>query len=209
MIFFSDINFYSLTVIILSSYLIGSIAFGIVVAKLMNLGNLRQLGSGNIGATNVLRTGSKIAAALTLILDGGKGYAVVNGTIFFLGNSYVPFTAMAVFLGHIFPIYYKFKGGKGVATFIGIILAISPFQGILVCIAWLSIAAITKKSSVAALGSSITAPVVFFYNKFDENVFFVSILTLLIWWLHKENIKRLILKTEPSINLMNKKRKDL
>ena len=192
---------YYLLLLIIPAYFIGSISFGIVVAKFMNLGNLRLLGSGNIGATNVLRTGNKLAAALTLILDGAKGYLVIIATTNFLDLKYLPFTGLAVFVGHIFPIFLKFKGGKGVATFIGIILAVNPTVGVMVCATWLILAAITKKSSLAALGSSVATPLFLFFDKPDEKVLYAAILAVFIWWLHKDNIKRLISKTEPSIKL--------
>ena len=201
MTFFSETNYYVLISIMLLSYLFGSISFGILIAKFMNLGNLRSMGSGNIGATNVLRTGNKIAAALTLILDGGKGYLVILASISLFEHKYLPFVGTAVFLGHTFPIYYRFKGGKGVATFLGIILAVNFIIGIMVCITWLSIAIITKKSSLAALGCSIAGPLFLFLDEPNEQTLFVSILAVLIWWFHKGNIKRLISKTEPSIKL--------
>ena len=201
MSFVSDINYSLLISVMLLSYFLGSISFGILITKFMNLGNLRSLGSGNTGATNVLRTGNKIAAAFTLILDGGKGWIVIFITITLLEQKYLPFTGIAVFVGHVFPIYYKFKGGKGVATFLGIILAMNPIVGIITCLIWLSIAIITKKSSLAALVCSTTTPIFLFLDKPDEKVLFTAILTLLIWWFHKDNIKRLILKTEPSIKL--------
>ena len=196
-----EINYYFLTFAVVLSYLIGSVSFGIIVARLMNLGNLRSIGSGNIGATNVLRTGSKIAAALTVLLDGGKGYLVIYATIFLFEEVYLPFTGIAVFLGHTFPIYYKFKGGKGVATFLGIILATNGLVGLTVCGTWLLLAIMSKKSSLAALGCCLAAPFLLYSNEADEKFLFATILTLLIWWLHKENIKRLMSGTEPSIKL--------
>ena len=204
MSFLSSINIYFLFCSLAISYLIGSISFGIVLAKLFNLGNLRLLGSGNIGATNVLRTGNKIAAALTLILDSGKGFMIVYVTLVFLGPLYVPFNGIAVFVGHIFPIYYKFKGGKGVATFLGIFLATDIVVGLLICITWLGLAIITKKSSVAALGCSLATPLFLFFSGSNADVLFASTLTMLIWWLHKGNLKRIILKTEPSITFKKK-----
>ena len=197
----SEINYYLLTFAMVLSYLLGSVSFGIIIARFMNLGNLRSIGSGNIGATNVLRTGSKTAAALTVILDGGKGYLVIYTTISIFEQTYIPFTGIAVFLGHIFPIYYKFKGGKGVATFLGIILATNVVVGITVCGTWLVLAILSKKSSVAALGCSLVAPFFLFTNKPDEKVLFSIMLAVLIWWLHKENINRLMSGTEPSIKL--------
>ena len=183
------------------SYLIGSISFGIIVTKLMGIDNLRSVGSGNIGATNVLRTGNKMAAALTLILDFGKGYAVIFIVTSFIGNAYLIFAGLAVFFGHIFPVYYKFKGGKGVATFLGIILATNFIVGALICFSWIIIALISKKSSIAALASSLLCPIFLFVAEADEKVFFSGLLVLTIWLLHRENLKRILSKTEPSINL--------
>ena len=194
-------NFVLLFVIMACSYLIGSISFGIIITTLIGVDNLRSLGSGNIGATNVLRTGNKVAAALTLILDSGKGYAVIFLVTTFFGNGYLIFAGLAVFFGHIFPIYYRFKGGKGVATFLGIILAMNFIVGALVCVSWVIIAIISKKSSLAALGSSLLCPVFFLGTETDEKILFSGILVLMIWLLHKENIKRIIYRTEPSINL--------
>ena len=207
MSFFSDINFYFSTIITASAYLLGSISFGIVIAKFMNLADLRSIGSGNIGATNVLRTGSKVAALLTIILDGGKGYMAILITLTLFEHKYLPFAGIAVFLGHIYPIYFKFKGGKGVATFLGIILAINPIVWIITCITWLSLAIVTKKSSVAALGCSILTPVFLFMSEPSETVICMGVLTILICYLHKDNIKRLILRTEPSITLNKSSRK--
>ena len=204
---FLDDNFYALTAMVLFSYLIGSISFGIIIAKLMNLGNLRSIGSGNIGATNVLRTGNKTAAAFTVILDGAKGSIIVIITSYLFGQDYYPVTGIAVFLGHIFPIYYGFKGGKGVATFIGIMLGVNLLIGVLICLTWLLIAIITKKSSLGALGCSIVAPGFLFFSGADEKIPFAIILMILIWWLHKDNIKRLLLKNEPSINLKSQDNK--
>ena len=200
--FLLDINNYFLLMVVMScSYLVGSVSFGIIITKLVGIKNLRSLGSGNIGATNVLRTGNKVAAALTLILDSGKGYAVIVLVTFFIGNAYPIFAGLAVFIGHIFPIYYRFKGGKGVAVFLGIILATNFIVGVLVCFSWMIIAIISKKSSVAALGSSLLCPIFLFVAEADEKVFFSGVLVALIWLLHRENIKRILSKTEPSINL--------
>ena len=200
--FLLEINNYFLLLTVMScSYLVGSVSFGIIVTKLVGIDNLRSVGSGNIGATNVLRTGNKVAAALTLILDSGKGYAVIVLVTSFIGNAYLIFAGLAVFIGHIFPIYYGFKGGKGVAVFLGIILATNFIVGALVCFSWMIIAIISKKSSMAALGSSLLCPIFLFVTEADEKVFFSGVLVVLIWLLHRENIKRILSKTEPSINL--------
>jgi len=140
-------------------YLIGSIPFGVVVARLMGLGNLRDIGSGNIGATNVLRTGSKPAAAATLILDGAKGAVALLIARKFAGEDAAQIVALAAMIGHCYPVWLKFKGGKGVATFLGILLALAWPVGIAACLTWLLAVAITRISSmgglVAAAASSI------------------------------------------------------
>ena len=200
--FLLDTNNYFLVLgVMASSYLVGSLSFGIIITKLIGINDLRSLGSGNIGATNVLRTGNKLAAALTLILDSGKGYAVIVLVTSFVGGGYLIFAGLAVFFGHIFPIYYKFKGGKGVATFLGIILATNFIIGALVCFSWIMIAIISKKSSIAALGSSFLCPFFFFAEDADEKVLFSGVLAVMIWLLHIGNIKRILSKTEPSIDL--------
>ena len=202
MSFLLEINNYFLVLGVMAcSYLVGSISFGIIITKLVGIDNLRSVGSGNIGATNVLRTGNKLAAALTLILDSGKGYTVVVLVTSFVGNAYLLFAGLAVFFGHIFPIYYKFKGGKGVATFLGIILATNFIVGAMVCFSWIMIAIISKKSSIAALGSSLLCPFFLFPAEDSEKVLVSGFLAVMIWLLHKENIKRILSKTEPSINL--------
>ena len=200
--FLLEINNYLLLLGIMGcSYLVGSISFGIIITKFIGVNNLRSVGSGNIGATNVLRTGNKLAAALTLILDSGKGYAIIVLVNSFVGNAYLVFAGLAVFLGHIFPIYYRFKGGKGVATFLGIILAMNFIVGTLLCLSWILIAVISKKSSMAALGSSLLCPFFLVIAEVDEKVIFSGVLVVIIWLLHKENIKRILSKTEPSIAL--------
>ena len=199
-----ETNYLILAIVIIASYFIGSISFGILITKVLKLGNLRSLGSGNIGATNVLRTGNKVAAALTLVLDGGKGYLAIFGTNYFFEDLYFQYTSIAVFLGHVFPIYHGLKGGKGVATFVGVILAFDWLIGLMTCIIWLGIAFISKKSSLASLGCSLGTTIIFALNNAYNTSLSVLILTLLIWWLHKENIKRLISNSEPSISFMKK-----
>ena len=132
-------------------YLLGSIPFGMVLTKLMGLGNLRDIGSGNIGATNVLRTGSKKAAAATLILDGGKGAVAVLIARAFAGEDAAQIAGVAAFIGHCYPVWLGFKGGKGVATFLGLLLALSWPVGLACCATWLAAAAVTRISSLSAL----------------------------------------------------------
>ena len=197
----------SLIIIFTISYLIGSISFGILLTKIFKIGNLRIIGSGNIGATNVLRTGNKKAALATLILDAGKGFFIVYFSTLYLKNDlYTSIAAFGVFIGHLFPFYHKFRGGKGVATFIGLFMAINYFVGISICIIWMLIAFSTRFSSLAALLCTLTSPI---FLVIMDNVYFVPlgiVLTFLIWMRHYQNIIRLLNKTEPLINLNNNKK---
>ena len=180
-------------------YLFGSIPFGIVIARLLGLGNLREIGSGNIGATNVLRTGSKPAAAATLILDGGKGAIAVLIARLLAAEDAAQLAGLMAFLGHCFPIWLKFKGGKGVATFLGLMLALAWPVGIACCLTWLATAVISRISSLSALvaAASSTFWIMFLTN---GNAFLLGIaVTLLVFWRHKENIQRLRTGSEPKI----------
>lgn len=186
--------------IAITGYLIGSIPFGIIIAKIMGLGNLRNIGSGNIGATNVLRTGNKLAAILTLIFDLSKGAVVVILAHLLFDDSAAQIAGLASFLGHCFPVWLGFKGGKGVATFIGITLALYWPAGILTCLTWILIAYISRISSLSALLSSISSIVWIWICGMPNATFIMIILTIFIWVRHKENIKRIIKNTEPRIN---------
>ena len=186
--------------IAITGYLIGSIPFGIIIAKIMGLGNLRNIGSGNIGATNVLRTGNKLAAILTLIFDLSKGAVVVILARLLFDDSATQIAGLASFLGHCFPVWLGFKGGKGVATFIGITLALYWPAGILTCLTWILIAYISRISSLSALLSSISSIVWIWICGMPNATFIMIILTIFIWVRHKENIKRIIKNTEPRIN---------
>jgi len=181
------------------AYLLGSIPFGMVIAKLMGLGNLRNIGSGNIGATNVLRTGNKLAAFLTLLFDMGKGAVAVLLAHYFFGQTAAQIAGVFAFLGHLYPVWLKFKGGKGVAVFLGILLAINPFAGLATCLTWLVTAIALRISSASALVASVLAPVWLYLIDPKSGVFFVIIMTLLIWVKHKDNIKRITKGTEPKI----------
>lgn len=186
--------------IAITGYLIGSIPFGIIIAKIMGLGNLRNIGSGNIGATNVLRTGNKLAAILTLIFDLSKSAVVVILAHQLFDDSAAQIAGLASFLGHCFPVWLGFKGGKGVATFIGITLALYWPAGILTCLTWILIAYISRISSLSALLSSISSIVWIWICGMPNAIFIMIILTIFIWVRHKENIKRIIKNTEPRIN---------
>ncbi|MFQ5624188.1 MAG: glycerol-3-phosphate 1-O-acyltransferase PlsY [Paracoccaceae bacterium] len=181
------------------AYLLGSVPFGLVITKLFRLGDLRSIGSGNIGATNVLRTGSKPAALATLILDGGKGAVAVLIAFHFLGSSAAQIAGLGAFLGHIFPVWLRFRGGKGVATFIGIVLALDFPAGLAVCATWLAAAVVSRRSSVGALAASALSPVWLYVLGYPGAVWLAVVLAVLIWLRHKTNIARLVAGREPRI----------
>jgi glycerol-3-phosphate acyltransferase PlsY len=181
-----------------AGYAIGSIPFGIVLARLFGLGDLRKVGSGNIGATNVLRTGNKAAAALTLLLDFAKGLVAV---LLFLnwGDLAAQAAGVGAVLGHCLPVWLGFRGGKGVATFLGVLAGLYWPGWALVCVTWLAAAALTRRSSVGALAAAASAPVWFWAFGRLEAVLAVAVLAVWIWIRHHENIARLIAGTEPRI----------
>ncbi|RZO41743.1 MAG: glycerol-3-phosphate 1-O-acyltransferase [Rhodobacteraceae bacterium] len=195
-----ELGLMNIFLVILFAYLIGSIPFGIIISKIMGLGNLRNIGSGNIGATNVLRTGNKLAAILTLIFDLLKGAIAVIITYYIFNDTTAQIAALSSFLGHCFPIWLKFKGGKGVATFIGISLALYWPAGILICLTWVLIAFLSRTSSLSALISSLSSILWVWVLGAPSAVFIMTVLTILIWYRHIENIKRIIKNTEPKIN---------
>jgi acyl phosphate:glycerol-3-phosphate acyltransferase len=180
-------------------YLIGSVAFGLLLARAMNLGDLRTIGSGNIGATNVLRTGNKTAAALTLVLDGAKGAVAVLLARFFAGEDAAQVAGLAAMIGHCYPVWLKFKGGKGVATFLGVILALAWPAGLACCLAWLIGALVTRISSMGAIAAASTSTIFLVILGYGSVFFLGIVLTLLIFWRHRENIKRIRAGTEPKI----------
>lgn len=215
--------FPALAAVAIAAYLLGSIPFGIVVAKVMGLGDLRKVGSGNIGATNVLRTGSKTAAALTVAFDGGKGFAAAFAADWFFGAvllaySSEPFeaaltlktlfghtTAMLaaffVLVGHLFPVWLRFRGGKGLATFIGAMLALSFLAGVVTCAVWLAAALVSRKSSVGAIAAVIAAPAGIWLLTVPEAAAATALMSLLVLARHHQNIRRLAAGTEPGIKL--------
>ncbi|WP_171209019.1 MULTISPECIES: glycerol-3-phosphate 1-O-acyltransferase PlsY [unclassified Ruegeria] len=180
-------------------YLMGSIPFGMVIAKVMGLGNLRNIGSGNIGATNVLRTGNKSAAALTLIFDGAKGAVAVLLARALAGEDAMQIAALAAFLGHCFPVWLGFKGGKGVATFLGLWLALDWRVGIACCLTWLVAAAIWRISSLGALAAAaLSTTWIMVFS--DGSTFGLGlILTVLVYARHSANLARIKAGTEPKI----------
>lgn len=183
----------------LVGYLLGSIPFGMIVARIMGLGNLREIGSGNIGATNVLRTGNKKAAAMTLMFDAGKGAAIVLLARAMAAEDVAQLAGLAAFLGHCFPIWLKFRGGKGVATYFGLLLALSPFVGMIAGGIWLVTAFVSRQSSLAALLAAGWTPIVVTFSV-DWNLFLLTIvLGILIYVRHAKNIGRLRRGEEPKI----------
>lgn len=183
----------------LIGYLLGSVPFGIVLARFMGLGNLREIGSGNIGATNVLRTGNKTAAALTLVLDGAKGAVAIGLARLFVEEDAVQIAALAVFLGHCYPVWLRFRGGKGVATFLGIWLALSWPVGLACCATWLVAAAATRTSSTGALMAASLSTIWVFVFGYHQGFYLGIILTLLVFRRHRANIARIKAGTEPKI----------
>jgi len=179
-------------------YLLGSIPFGLVLTRLAGHGDIRAIGSGNIGATNVLRTGNKPLALATLLLDGGKGAAAVAIGYQF-GQDIAVLAGGGAFLGHCFPVWLKFKGGKGVATFLGILLAIAWQVGIAACAAWLIIAVIFRYSSLASLGSALAAPAAAWYFADPQITKLCMFLAVLIFIRHHQNIRRLLKGEESKI----------
>jgi glycerol-3-phosphate acyltransferase PlsY len=181
------------------AYIIGSIPFGLILARVMGLGNLRDIGSGNIGATNVLRTGSKKAAALTLLLDGGKGAVVVLLARAYADADAAQIAAFAVMIGHCFPIWLKFRGGKGVATFLGLLYALAWPIGIAACLTWLVTALVFRFSSLAALVAAASTMVWAVVLGEPQIFMLCAFLTALIFWRHAGNIRRLVDGTEGKI----------
>jgi len=191
---------------LLFGYFCGSIPFGLILTRLAGTQDIRSVGSGNIGATNVLRTGRKGLAAATLIGDALKGTVAVLAVYWYYGREYQYFAhelaipaALGAFLGHVFPIWLKFKGGKGVATYIGILLALAWPVAIAFCLIWLAIAALTRYSSLAALVASATTPPALWLLGYRLDAELFAVLTVLLWIMHRANISRLINGTEGKI----------
>lgn len=180
-------------------YLLGSVPFGIVITRALGLGDLRQIGSGNIGATNVLRTGNKGAALATLVLDAAKGGIAVLIARAALAEDAAQLAGLAAFLGHLFPIWLKFKGGKGVATFLGILLALAWPVGLAACATWLVVALISRISSLAALLSAATSSLWLVFMHQGQMLILIMILTVLVYVRHAENLRRIKAGTEPKI----------
>ncbi|WP_417514668.1 glycerol-3-phosphate 1-O-acyltransferase PlsY [Minwuia sp.] len=181
------------------AYLLGSVPFGLLLTRLAGMGDVRSIGSGNIGATNVLRTGRKDIAALTLVLDAGKGAAAALAGWYMFGPSAEILAAIGAFLGHLFPIYLGFRGGKGVATFLGIALAVNWIAGLLACAIWLLVAVVTRYSSLAALVATAATPVFAWYFYSHLYMELAILLAALVYLKHRANIRRLVTGEEPKI----------
>ncbi len=184
--------------IALGAYLIGSLSFAVIVARAMGLPDPRTFGSGNPGATNILRTGKKTAAALTLLGDAAKGWLAVwlagfAGAHFGVQILAIHLAALAVFLGHLFPVFFGFKGGKGVATALGIMLALDPWMGLAVFATWVAVFAVSRTSSLSALLAALLAPVyAAFFTGNRITILTLCVLTALLLWRHRANIQRLL-----------------
>ncbi|MBY4893774.1 glycerol-3-phosphate 1-O-acyltransferase PlsY [Rhodobacteraceae bacterium N5(2021)] len=183
----------------LLAYGLGSVPFGIVMARLFGLGDLRAVGSGNIGATNVLRTGNKVAAFLTLVLDAGKGAAAVLVARALLGEDAAQLAGFAAFLGHCFPVFLGFNGGKGVATFLGTLIALAWPIGLAACACWAVTAALFRMSSLAALVAAALSPLAAWLLGQPNTMVFCAALAALIFIRHHANIGRIARGTEPRI----------
>ncbi|WP_296104222.1 glycerol-3-phosphate 1-O-acyltransferase PlsY [uncultured Agrobacterium sp.] len=180
-------------------YLLGSIPFGLLLTRAAGLGDVRQIGSGNIGATNVLRTGNKKLAAATLLCDALKGTAAVLIANTLWGYEASLVAGFFAFLGHLFPVWLGFKGGKGVATYIGVLLGAAPLMMLAFAAIWLITAFVTKYSSLSALVAMLVIPIVLWILGPEKTALLVTVLSIISWYMHRENIKRLLAGTESKI----------
>jgi glycerol-3-phosphate acyltransferase PlsY len=200
---------------VLSAYLVGSLSFAVIVSRAMGLSDPRTFGSKNPGATNVLRSGSKTAAVVTLFMDAFKGWLPVMlvkwyGVRYGLGDGTMAMVGLAAFVGHLFPVFFRFEGGKGVATALGVLLAFSWILGVASATTWLLIAYFFRYSSLASLGSAVSAPVYYIFGDgvvwaMDKSVVLAtSVMSLLLIWRHAENIGRLVKGTESRLGKKKK-----
>ena len=186
---------FELFLIILVSYLFGSIPFGLILTKIFLKKDIREIGSGNIGATNVLRSGNKILGYSTLVLDILKAVLPILYIKFFM-NDYLYISALSIFIGHVFPIWLKFKGGKGVASYLGILCCLDIFTALIFGVVWISIFILFKFSSLSSLLASLTIPIFHFFYNSNSDYYFYFMMFILIFFTHRENIKRLRNNTE-------------
>jgi len=194
-----DTPFLALLIVTLGAYVLGSIPFGLVVAKLMGLPDPRTIGSRNIGATNVLRTGSKGAALATVLLDAAKGLVAVLLARAFAGEDAAQIAALFAFLGHCYSFVLSFKGGKGVATFLGALYGLSFWLGAAACLIWLAVCVVTRYSSLSALVAAVATPVVAAVLGRMDMLAIPTLMALLLIWRHRENIARLRAGTEGKV----------
>ncbi|WP_018900174.1 glycerol-3-phosphate 1-O-acyltransferase PlsY [Rhizobium sp. 2MFCol3.1] len=180
-------------------YLLGSIPFGLILTRAAGLGDVRSIGSGNIGATNVLRTGNKKLAAATLLLDALKASAAAWIVSYFFGPEAAVIAGFFAFIGHLFPVWIGFKGGKGVATYIGTLLGVAPLMVLAFAAVWLGVAFITRYSSLSALVAMLVIPVALWILGAEKVAAIMAIMTVISYWKHKANISRLISGTESKI----------
>ena len=183
----------------IAGYLLGSIPFGLLLTRAAGLGDIRAVGSGNIGATNVLRTGHKGLAAATLVLDAAKGAAAVLIARYLWGEGPAMMAGVAAFLGHVFPVWLSFKGGKGVATYIGVLLGLNWIVGLIFCATWLVIAFAQRYSSLASLTAAATAPIFAYVVSGLDLAAAAGVLSVILFVRHSTNIRRLWAGTEPRI----------
>ena len=183
---------------LLVGYLLGSIPFGLLLTRMAGKGDIRDIGSGNIGATNVLRSGSKKLAALTLLLDAAKGAAAVLIAQMVWPDA-VRFAAAGALIGHLFPAWLKFKGGKGVATFLGILVPLLPVAALIYALVWIGLLLPVRISSVAGMAAAASAPVTALVLRDQQTYLMLLAFALLVIWRHNENIRRLFAGTEPKV----------
>ena len=195
---------------VLAAYLLGSLSFAVIISRLMGLKDPRTYGSKNPGATNVLRSGSKAAAVVTLLLDGAKGWLAVMlvaryGAAYGLHEGTMALAGLAAFLGHLFPVFFRFQGGKGVATALGVLLGYSWVLGLAVAASWLIVAVSFRYSSLASLVAAVFAPVYYIFGDgvawyLDKSILLaMALMSLLLLWRHAQNINRLLKGTEPKL----------
>jgi acyl phosphate:glycerol-3-phosphate acyltransferase len=193
------VDFSQIAIAISAGYFLGSIPFGLILTRLAGMQDIRSVGSGNIGATNVLRTGRKGLAAATLLCDMLKGTAAVLLISKIFGSDASLVAGLGAVLGHIMPVWLKFKGGKGVATYIGVLLGLSWIAALAFGAIWCAVAAITRYSSLAALVASLCTPLLLWFLIGNWPAFLFAILTAIVWFMHWANIERLVAGTEPKI----------
>jgi acyl phosphate:glycerol-3-phosphate acyltransferase len=194
----SDPSVFAILATLALGYGLGSIPFGLLVTRLAGLGDIRAIGSGNIGTTNVLRTGRKDLAALTLVLDALKGTLAVLVAVRF-GPEPALAAGLGAFLGHLFPVWLRFRGGKGVATYLGLLLAFAWPAALVFALVWIAVAALSRYSSLSALTATLISPLVLLALGHWREALLFGVLTLLVWIMHRANLRRLASGTESRI----------